>query len=87
VYRIRKEANANKDMLSSPKTLRKRTFKSKEYDNFTKSAIWAKVYEFFFRKEISMPNKILAAINSGADLLYLSATTLHNPLSNDSSKC
>jgi hypothetical protein len=80
VYRIRKEANANSSMLSSPKKCRKRTSISEKYDDFTKSAIRAKVHEFFFRNELPTLNKIQASVNSDPDWPYLSRTTLHRLL-------
>jgi hypothetical protein len=80
VYRIRKEANANKNMLSSPKTFSKTTSLSEKYDNFTNSAIQAKVYKLFFRNELPTLNEILAVVNSGTGLPYLYLTTLHRLL-------
>jgi hypothetical protein len=72
VYRIQKEASANNNMLASPEQFRTITFLSQKYDDFTKSASQAKVRDFFFCNELPTLNKILAAVNSDADLPYLS---------------
>jgi hypothetical protein len=79
IYRVIEEYKST-HILKSPQKVKLRKKFSESVDEFERNAIRRKVHDIFFRHELPMIDKVLAAINKDTVLGTYRRTTFYNLL-------